>query len=156
MKLLKFLFSLIIILSISVASAQSKKVDLKNLSDLSVFRYGQQAVLKTTDSANHYIDSVVLAANEAGIATVEVVGFDSTNAVAVTGSQVVRYSKVAGTLTLGSPSNILAKVTDTGLGTATFSINAVNNNIYILVKGKLTYTVKWVSLTHTLRRVRSS
>ncbi|MFT3680704.1 MAG: hypothetical protein QM791_23790 [Ferruginibacter sp.] len=107
--------------------------------------YRHQATLTTTDSAYQTIDLLEVASNEAGIIEVQVLGYNDSLSIAVTGKQIVRYKKVAGTLTVGTASNILAKETDTGLSTATWDISTSSNNIIIRVKGRLNYTVKWES-----------
>jgi len=111
--------------------------------------FRKQSTLTTTDSAYNTIATIPIAANEAGILDVQVTGYNDSLSIAVTGRQVVRYKKVAGTLTLGTPSNILAKETDTGLQYtnigSTWDISTSSDNIIIRVKGKLTYKIKWES-----------
>lgn len=113
---------------------------------------GKQSItaLTTTDSAYNYIDSVIVASNESGILEVQVLGFNDSLALKVLGKQIVSYSKVGGTLTLGTPTSILTKTTDSGLQYtnigSTWDIVAVSNNIYIRVKGKLTYSIRWESI----------
>ncbi len=102
--------------------------------------------IKTTDSAYHYVDSVVISANEAGIIEVSVIGFSYDTAYSVTGVQTVRYNKHRDTLTMGTPTDVLAKETDTVLGSATFDLISSGNKIYVRIKGKLNYTMRWLSI----------
>ena len=107
-------------------------------------RFGNN--LTTTDSAFHYVDSVVIKANEGGIVEVSVVGFAKDTLYCVTGLKKVRFSKRAGTLTMGTVIDDMAVVTDTPLGTATFDLVAANNKIYVRVKGKLGNSITWTSV----------
>ena len=103
--------------------------------------------LITTDSSYHYIDSLVVTPNEAGIAKVYVIGYNTDSLEAVTGVKIFRYSVKNGTLSLGAVSNDLSTVTDADLGTATFDVSLVNNKIYVRIKGKLNFTFYWRSIT---------
>jgi hypothetical protein len=99
----------------------------------------------TTDSAYHYIDSLVMQSTEAGIFEVSVVGLSS-DGYAVTGVLKARYINHAGTLTVGSTVNTQTPVTDTQLGTATFDITTSSNKCYIRLKGKDGKTITWYSV----------
>lgn len=103
--------------------------------------------LKTTDSALVTIDSIITTSNEAGVVLVNVVGYNPLTSDAVTGIKAFRYKVTAGTVSLGTISDVSAIVTDTGLGTATFAISVVSNKIYLRVKGKLSTAVYWRSVT---------
>jgi hypothetical protein len=97
----------------------------------------------TTDSTIAAKKTITVSDSTVGILEVTVIGFSDSLAVGVTGSQIVRFKKVNGTLTLGTPEDLLAKATDTGLGTATWDISTSSNNIVVRLKGKLNVSVKW-------------
>jgi len=105
----------------------------------------------TTDSAIHYVDSLVLGANEAGLVELKVIGFAKDTAYSVTGKLSVRFNKRRGTLTLGSVTQLEpitrdAVLKNTELGGATFTFSIVNNNLYVSVKGKDGYSITWMSI----------
>lgn len=117
--------------------------------------YGREASITTTDSVLTTLDIIPITANEAGIITVTLVGYNGDAPAAITGIKEVRYKKVAGTLTLGTVNDIVTGVTDTELsGSTTWSIVASSNNIYIKVKGKLPLAsgVKWRARTELVYR----
>jgi hypothetical protein len=104
--------------------------------------------VSTTDSTLTYIDSVTtLGTNDAGVLEVSVIGMAYDTAYSVTGKVGIRYNKRRGTLTLGSVVNILTPVTDAALGTATFTVVAANDKIYVRVKGKAATNIRWSSVT---------
>ena len=102
--------------------------------------------LTTTDSEYHYIDSVTLNTNEGGIITVTVVGYAKDTAYCVTGQKSVRFNKRRGTLTMGTIIDDQAVVTDAALGTATWTLVAASNKIYVRVKGKQSNSITWTSI----------
>jgi hypothetical protein len=149
MKRILFLFTAVMFLL--SASAQTRKSLYLKASDNTLFNYGRNAVMTTTDSSNHAIDSILIASGEAGMVEVQVVGYNDSLTKSVTGSYIARYNKTSGgTLTLGTPTAVSAVVTDTELGTATWSIVSSGNNIVVRIKGKLTYTVVWIA---NIRRI---
>jgi hypothetical protein len=101
---------------------------------------------QTTDATPKKLGTIQIGATKAGLVTVSVVGFDNTDA--VTGIKAARYKKVAGTLTLGTPGAVLAVETDTGLGSATFTLSAVANNIDVMVTGAAGKTINWVGIVN--------
>jgi hypothetical protein len=129
----------------NTVQAQSNRALLLRTANGSTFNYGKQAILTTTDASAHTIATITAGANETGIIEAQVVGFDSTGGDAVTGSLIIRYKKVGGTLTLGSPVVDAAIVTDAGLNSATFAFAASSNNINLNVTGDTSTTVKWVA-----------
>jgi hypothetical protein len=152
MKTLKiFLIACVAVLSITAHAQTTQKLYLDNYNG-NVFRYGQQAILTTTDSVVTTISTVTVAAEEVGILQIDVVGFNDSLGIGVTGTKIVRYAKHGGTLTLGTPTSILTSATDTGLGTATWSVTTSSNNIIVTVKGKDTYTVKWIANIRKINR----
>lgn len=129
----------------AAVTAQSKQQQLKTVTGKTV-GWGRMATYATTDSALNIMDTVAITNNTAGLIEVTVVGVDSIG-LAVTGKQIYRYSKSAGTLTLSAATQTMAIVTDTGLGTATYTFTATaSNNLKLTVKGKLARTVTWRSL----------
>lgn len=160
-KIIKSLLAILFVFAISLnAEAQLKKLNFKSTSG-KLFQYGQQATARTTDSTLTYLDTLVIASNEAGIIELQIIGYDSVNSVAITGSQIVRYKKVAGTLTLGTATDVLATEVDTGLqtagvGGAAFTIISQNNNVVIRVKGKDGKFIHWIGTTRKLFRTPTS
>ena len=145
MKTFKILLVLVLCASSFALQAQTtQNVWLKNYNG-NLFRFGQQAVSTTTDSAYHNIATVSVGNNESGVIQVTVAGLDSTNGKAVTGSLIARYIKTGGTLTLASSSNVSAVVTDSGLSPATWDISSSSNNIVVRIKGKLGVTIDWIA-----------
>ncbi|MEX6689227.1 hypothetical protein QTN47_17085 [Danxiaibacter flavus] len=125
------------------AEAQTTKVLLKQENNY-LFNYGRQIKATTTDATQKTIDSVPIAANEAGIFELQVVGL-STAGEAVTGSTITRYVKKSGTLTVATDSIILAKVTDTGVtnGAYAWSVSS-DNNLLLKVTGQASKTINWI------------
>jgi hypothetical protein len=137
----KFVSVLLVVMLMFAFNSYSQKVTIFNGDEHIVKN------LKTTDSAYHYIDSITLKANEGGIAEVSVIGFAYDTAYSVTGKQIVRFNKRRGTLTLGTPTVVLAIETDTVLGSATFALVSSGDKIYVRIKGKNTYNMRWQSVT---------
>jgi hypothetical protein len=131
------------------SEAQTRKLYLKSY-DGSLMNYGTISTKTTTDSTLRALDSIVVNSGEGGLVEVQVVGFNDSLSKSVTGSYIARYNKVAGTLTLGTPTAVSTKVTDTELGTATFSLTASGNNIIVQIKGKDTYSIRWTSVVRRL------
>jgi hypothetical protein len=99
--------------------------------------------LVTTDSAYHYIDSLVMGSSEAGVFEVTVIGYATDTLYAVRGTLKFDYINRNGTLTLGSVVNDIPITTDAPLGTATFDVTAVDNKAYIRVKGHFGNSILW-------------
>lgn len=155
MKLFKIL-SIALVLALSVVSSHSqiKKIDVRSTTG-GLMQYGHEALKTTTDSVVTALDSIVVAANEAGIIQVTLVGYNGDAPAGITGIKYVRYKKVAGTLTLGTVTDIAATVIDTELsGSTTWTIVASGNNIIVRVKGKIPLTsgIKWKCRTEYLSR----
>lgn len=172
MKSLKFLsLFLLAVLAFSVTGTaqtyKEKKVYVKSTdsriyhytdSKWNVFASQKQSTAKTTDSTLTYIDTITVASNESGILEVQVIGYNDSLSIAVTGKKIVRYKKVAGTLTLGSITDVLATEVDTGLqntsvGGATWTIVAASNQIYVRIKGKVPYNIDWECLRSQQKKV---
>ncbi len=151
MKSLKiFLLVLITMGTLTMNSeAQTKKLYLRNYNG-GLLNYGTISTKTTTDSTLRALDSIVVNSGEAGLVEVQVVGFNDSLSKSVTGSYIARYNKVGGTITLGTPTAVSTKVTDTELGTATFSLTTSGNNIIVQIKGKDTYTIRWTSVVRRL------
>ena len=103
---------------------------------------GRTSSVATTDATVTTIDTLTLGANSAGVIQYTVKGV-AADGNAITGSAIVRYSKVAGTLTLGTPSDILAVAADTSLSGGTIAVAALSNNIIVTVKGKASVNISW-------------
>ncbi len=138
----KLLFLSLLVISGFAISAQTLQFRTTNGKAVP---YGRYQTTTTEDSALNTLDSMVIADNSAGLIEVSVVAAD-TSGNGVTGKQIYRYHKSAGTLTLSSATNISAIVTDTGLGTATYTFTKVDDNLVLKVKGKHTVPVKWKAL----------
>jgi hypothetical protein len=129
--------------SLLTLAAFSQTPIYRNTSELIVRK------LTTTNATATQIDLVTLGTNEIGTITVKVIGFNAVGVAAITGTKSYRYSKVAGTLTLGTeilnPADSL--VVDTGVSGATFAASAVSNNISVKVTGKASTTIYWKVIT---------
>lgn len=112
-------------------------------------------VLVTTDSTPVYIDSLQLSTNQLGIAEVTVIGYAKDTAYGVVGVIKVPFTKRRDALSVGTivedvPITRAAILTHTNLGGATFTAVAVNNNLYIRVKGVTDVNVpniRWYAIT---------
>ncbi len=144
----KLLFSCLILMITSciatTASAQTTRFTNRNFDE----RIAQRLI--TTDSTLTYTDSLVLGTNESGIVTLTVIGYAKDTAYSVTGQIQCRFNKRRGTLTLGTitelePITRDAVLANTAFGGATFTLVSVNNNIYVRVKGKATYSITWTT-----------
>jgi hypothetical protein len=171
MKSLK-LFSVFLLISLAysfTASAQTykeKKMYYKG-SDGRIHHYTsskwnvvvsqKESTATTTDSTLTYIDTITVANNESGILEVQMIGYNDSLSIAVTGKKIVRYKKVGGTLTLGSITDILATEVDTdlqnGSGGSTWTIVAASNEIYVRIKGKVPYNIYWECLRTKQKKV---
>lgn len=141
MKKLLFILSAILLIGINfTASAQRVTTVSRNGDER--FAYN----LTTTDSAYHYIDSVTIKNNEGGIIEVTVIGYAKDTNKVVTGLLKVRFNKHRGTLTMGTIIEDMAVVTDAALGTATWTLVAASEKIYVRVKGKLDESITWTSI----------
>src|SRR6478752_729014 len=96
----------------------------------------------TTDATPKKLGSVTVLNSRVGIAIVTVSGYDGTDG--ITGQKAVRYKKSSsGILTLGTAVDVVAPVVDAGLGSSTFTLTAVGNNIDITVTGAAGKTINW-------------
>lgn len=151
MKALKFLTIIFLMVAFTITvQAQVGTPLYARTTTGKLVKVGQFNTKTTTDSTLTIMDTVAISDNSAGLIEVAVVGLDSLGN-GVTGKQIYRYHKAAGTLTLASATNISTAVTDAGLGTATYTFTATSsNNAQLKIKGKLTYTVHWRSqILHT-------
>lgn len=151
MKNLKFLFSLLLVFSITATVNAQSTFRNRNVTE------GVVRALTTTDStAFRTIDSLTIGNNEAGFAIVHLVGFNDSAVSGLTGIKQVRYIKKAGTLTLGTVSDLQTTVVDTEISPANWQIVAVNNNLYVKVKGAQNITVVWSSViqSKSIRKVQ--
>lgn len=172
MKLFKFLVPLLMLfvgfsVPIDAQTYKEKKLYVKSTdnrvmhytaSQWNVVTSQKLSTAKTTDSTLTYIDTITVANNEAGILEVQVTGYNDSLSIAVTGKKIVRYKKVAGTLTLGSITDVLATEVDsnlqnTPLGGATWTIVAASNQIYVRIKGKVPYNIYWDCLRTQQKKV---
>lgn len=148
-KLSSFLLAAGFLLVCSLSATAQTKFNNRNNDE----RIAQRVV--TTDSTLTYIDSLKLNTNECGIIEVTVIGYAKDTAYGVTGVIRARYNKRRGTLTLGTITEIEpitrdAVLANTAAGGATFTLVAVNNNVYVRVKGRIgsgptPYTITWTS-----------
>lgn len=115
----------------------------------------QNTLTTTRDSVVYNIDSVNVASYETGILEVQVLGMNDSLGIRVAGKKIVSYKSVAGTITLGTITDVIvdrdAGLQNTNLGGATFSITSTGTRIFITVKGKIPYILRWESLTSKQR-----
>jgi hypothetical protein len=158
MKSLKFVLVALLLVVASMAYSQTvapvffKTIDNKN------YNFSYEGSLRTTDSTTyHTIGTLGIGANEVGVIEVEVVGIDTTTTAGFcTGKQIVTYSKKAGTLTLGTPTNILAATTSASMTTSAFQITTASNNIIVQVKGTLNREILWTARVKFIRKIKPS
>lgn len=142
---MKKLFSLLMIfaftaISFSTMAQRSTKYSSRNNDE-------HVAQVKTTaDATPVYIDSVKLATNETGIVEVYAIGYQKDTAYSVRGKLSVDFNKRRGTLTMGTITSNIPIITDAALGSATFTLVSVNNNIYVRVTGKAATSIRWYSI----------
>ncbi|MBK7885122.1 MAG: hypothetical protein IPJ81_16055 [Chitinophagaceae bacterium] len=122
-------------------SSFSQKLINRNITELEIKN------LTTTNATATKVDSLVITPNEVGFITIKAVGFSADSVAAVTGIRTYRYTKVAGTLTLGSVIETQAPVADTKVSGATFTAVASSNNIVIKATGKADVSMKWYFIT---------
>ncbi|MEO9145081.1 MAG: hypothetical protein ABI237_05940 [Ginsengibacter sp.] len=103
---------------------------------------GRTSNVNTTDATPTIIDTLTLGANSGGVVQYTAKGV-AANGDTITISQIVRFKKAAGTLTLGTPADILASVVDAGLSGGSIAISAASNNINVTVTGKAAVNVSW-------------
>jgi hypothetical protein len=104
----------------------------------------QKAVTTTSATATH-IDSTVIAANEAGIFELRVIGYNEANSTTYIGFKRFNYKKVAGIDTIAFAA--LDSSVVTGIGSANFTFTATaGNNLQVKVVGAASTTVKWISI----------
>jgi hypothetical protein len=140
----KFLFVIFgLVLTLAAGSVNAQRV--KAINGNNTEQYAKSKV--TTDSVLYYIDSVNVGTDEAGILEVKYVGYAKDTAYAITGVKKVRFNKRRGTLTLGTVIDEQAEVADAALGTATVSLVAANNKIYVRIKGKNGLNITWYTLS---------
>ncbi len=135
----KLLFAAIVIcLSIS---AFSQKLINRNITELDI------KTLTTTNATATKVDSLIITPNEVGFITIKAVGFSKDSVAAVTGIRTYRYTKVGGTLTLGSVIETQAPVADSKVTGATFAAVSSGNNIVIKATGVADVTMNWYFIT---------
>lgn len=156
MKALKLFLALV--LFVSAVQAQTVSPVFFRTTTNSLYNYSYEGTYRTTDSTTyHTVGTFAIAANEVGLLEVEVIGIDTTSSAGFcTGSKVVTYSKVAGTLTLGTPSNILATTTSANMSTSSWQITTSSNNIIVQVRGTLSRTILWTVRIKPIRRIKPS
>lgn len=153
----KFLFLIVSAISLAASAQTVSPVFFKTTAN-KIYQYSYEGSLRTTDSTSyHTIGTINVASNEVGNLTVEVVGIDTTSTGGFcTGSKTVTYSKKAGTLTLGTPANILATTTSLSMTTSTWDITASSNNIIIRVRGTLSREILWVVRVRQIKKSKGS
>jgi hypothetical protein len=139
-------FILLLLLSASFIAAQSQinPVFVKTEKN-TLYNVSWEGNYRTADSTTfHTVGTIPVATNEVGVIEVEVVGIDTTSTGGfVVGKQVVNYSKASGTLTLATPTNILAKTTSVSCITSTWDITTSSNNLIVRVRGTLNREILW-------------
>ncbi len=136
-----FIFLISVFAFVCVKAQTNQNLYLQN-SNGRLFRYGYQAFLTTSDDTARVIATFPIADDEAGLLQARVVGIDTAASDVVTGVIGIRYKKVAGTLTLGSPISVQAVVTDAGVSGSTFAWAASSNNVVLRVTGD-TSSIVW-------------
>ena len=151
----KFIALLLVSMSL-FAQAQINPVFVRTTKN-TLYNYSWEGSYRTTDSTTfHTVGTLSIPANEVGILEVEVVGIDTTSTGGfVVGKQIVNYSKLAGTLTLATPTNVLAKTTSVSCITSTWDVTASSNNIIIRVRGTINREILWNVKINQWRKAKS-
>lgn len=157
MKLFKFFIATLLLIATQITSAQVSPVFFRTTTN-TLYNYSYEGTYRTTDSTTfHTVGTYAVATNEAGVLEVEVVGLDTTSSAGFcTGTKIVTYSKKAGTLTLGTPSDVLATTTSANMTTSSWQIAASSNNIVVQVRGTLNREILWTVRVKPIRRIKPS
>ncbi len=135
------LFAFLSILTFSI-TAQTKMLQLRTTSG-KLLPYGKVATATTNNATPLLIDSLAIVDNTTGIIELTVLGVADTGD-AVFGKQVIKYKKVAGTLTLATAHDEYAKTTDSGISGATYSFTTTaSGNAKLEITGKAATVLRW-------------
>lgn len=134
---MKKLLSLVLLVSMTLAGFSQKVFFNKNALETTVKK------LTTTNGTITTAATVTLTNNEVGVLTIKVIGFSADSVAAVTGVRSYRYTKVGGTLTLGTVIETQAIVADAKVTGATFSASASSNNVLVRVTGVADVVMYW-------------
>jgi hypothetical protein len=158
MKSLKFFLVAVLLVATSLVQAQTVTPVFFKTLDNRNYNFSYEGTYRTTDSTTyHTVGTLSIAANEVGILEVEVIGIDTTSTGGfVVGKQMVNYSKLAGTLTISSATNVLTPTTSVSLITSAFRTIASSNNIVVQVKGTLNRDILWTVRIKPIRRIKPS
>lgn len=104
-------------------------------------------LIQTSDATPTVIASLEIEDNTAGIIEINIVGMDDAGTGAVTQSQRVRFIKL-GTLTLGTPSNVLALEDDLTIGGITYVTTSAD--LEVEVTGIAATVINWEVTTKIL------
>ncbi len=139
----KFIIGLL--LSVTLVSAFSQPVFINRNPSEQIVRK-----VTTTNATATTVYTVAADSNEVGFIKIKAIGFSPDSVAAVTGIRTYRYTKVSGTLTLGSVIETQTPVADTKVSGTTFAASAVSNDIAVKVTGKADVTMYWnVVITQT-------
>jgi hypothetical protein len=157
MKSLKIFLVATLLLATSLVQAQVSPVFFRTVDNRN-YNFSYEGTYRTTDSTTyHTVGTLSIAANEVGILEVEVIGIDTTSTGGfVVGKQMVNYSKLAGTLTISSATNVLTPTTSVSLITSAFRTIASSNSIVVQVKGTINRDILWTVRIKPIRRIKPS
>lgn len=157
MKAFKLFLAVVLMFAVHANAQTVSPVHFRTTTN-TLYNFSYEGTYRSTDSTTyHTVGTYTVAANEVGLLEVEVIGIDTTSSAGFcTGSKVVTYSKVAGTLTLGTPSNILATTTSANMSTSSWQITTSSNNIIVQVKGTLNRDILWTVRIKPLRKIKPS
>lgn len=158
MKSLKIFLVAVLLVATSLTYSQTVTPVFFKTLDNRNYNFSYEGTYRTTDSTTyHTVGTLSIAANEVGILEVEVIGIDTTSTGGfVVGKQMVNYSKLAGTLTISSATNVLAPTTSVSLITSAFRTIASSNNIVVQVKGTINRDILWTVRIKPIRRIKPS
>jgi hypothetical protein len=138
-KLIPFLIGMIFLSVTSYAQSSTRYNSRNNDEHVAQVR-------TTADATPTYIDSVKLSTNETGLVELYVIGYQKDTAYSVRGKISVDFNKRRGSLSIGTITTNIPIVADAALGSSTFTMVSVNNNIYVQVTGKAATSIRWYSI----------
>jgi hypothetical protein len=158
MRLFKLLLVATLMFAIHSANAQTVSPVFFRTTANTIYNYSYEGTYRTTDSTTyHTVGTLSIASTEVGLLEVEVIGVDTTSTGGFCiGKKIVSYSKKAGTLTLGTPTDLLATVTAASTTTSAFQITTSSNNIIVQVKGTLNRDILWKVRIKVLQKIKPS
>lgn len=104
---------------------------------------GNGILTTTTTNATPTALTYTITDETSGILEISIIGKETGGTGAITAKKIVRYRKDGGTLTLGTPTTLLADEIDAAIAAATYNITTSANNVSVSVTGIASTTINW-------------